>query len=407
MQQDYFKQILVDALPIGAAIFTGPLHTINAANAEMLDLWSKNPSVIGKNLHDALPEIKDQPFFDLLTNVYHTGEVFHDPAGQAQLLVNGVLQAVYFDYWLKPLKNEHGVVVGVMNTAVNTTAKVKEQQRAQQAVEELREAVVKLNRSNAALQTANEQLNAAKEATQLGLFDWDLIRKIYNWDARFKQMFGLSSGYDPDHYEIMVERLHPDDRERVKKAVQDAQNEALSGGKYDIEYRIIGAGDVPVRWARALGKVIFNDEGTPVRFIGTLMDITEQVLNRRKLEASEERLRLAIESANLGTWFINAQTREFMPSLRLKELFGYYPGEDMPYDAAITQISEEYRDKVTSAVNAAIEKGESYDLEYPIIGFHDHVIRWVRATGKLYPGSNTGTPYFSGTHDGYYRAEAE
>jgi PAS domain S-box-containing protein len=240
-------------------------------------------------------------------------------------------------------------------------------------------------------------LSAAREAAQLGLFDWDLVNHTYAWDARFKRMFGLPGEHNPDHYYVMVSRLHPDDRERVKKAVLDARDFELTGGRYDVEYRIVGAGDVPVRWARALGKVIFHEDGTPVRFIGTLMDITDQVLIRQQLQASKERLNLAIESADLGTWFINTETREIIPSARLKEMFGFDVDEEMPLGAAIDQITEEYRGKVVEAINSAIEKGESYDIEYPIIGFRDQKLRWVRATGKLYPGVNNQTPIFSGT----------
>jgi two-component system sensor histidine kinase VicK len=399
-----FEQSLVDALPVGAAIFTGPYHTIKAANKQMLAIWNKDSSVINKSFHDAIPEVQGQPFFDLITAVYRTGQPFHDTDGKAILLINGEMQHVYFDYWLKPLKDAAGNVVGVMNTAVDTSEKVKEEERAQQAVEEvqaineeLQATINELNKSNTSLQTAVEQLSAAREAAQLGLFDWDLINQKYDWDARFKQMFGLSAEDNPDHYYVMISRLHPDDRERVKKAVLDARNQELTGGRYDIEYRIVGAGDVPVRWARALGKVIFNHEGTPVRFIGTLMDITDQVSIRQQLQASEERLRLAVDSADLGTWFINTETREIFPSPRLKEMFGFNTDEEMPLGDAILQIVEEYRGTVVEAINAAIEKGESYDIEYPVIGFHDKKLRWVRATGKLYPGENNQSPMFSGT----------
>jgi two-component system sensor histidine kinase VicK len=399
-----FEQSLVDALPIGAAIFTGPQHTILAANPEMLNIWSKDNSALGKNLLDAIPELKDQSFFELLTEIYQTGIPFHDPNGEALIMVNGELQPVYFNYWLKPIIDTEGQIIGVTNTAVNTSEKVRERQKAQQASHELRIVNQKLQAknkelatSNAALQTAVEQLSAAREAAQLGLFDWDLINQTYAWDTRFKQIFGLSADDNPEHFHVMVSRLHKDDRIRVQKAVLDARNQELTGGKYDIEYRIVGAGDVPVRWARALGRVIFNKQGTPVRFIGTLMDTTEQVLIRQQLQASEERLRLAIETADLGTWFINTHTREITSSPRVKEMFGFDADEEMPLNSATDQIVEGYRETVLKAINAAIENGESYDIQYPVRGIHDGKLRWLRATGKLFPGQNDQAPIFSGT----------
>ncbi|QJD95989.1 PAS domain-containing protein [Mucilaginibacter robiniae] len=276
----------------------------------------------------------------------------------------------------------------------------REQEAAEElaaAGEELQAINEELHTANEALQASNEQLRAAQEAAQLGLFDWDLIHQKYSWDAQFKQMFGLQAADEPEHYQTMVSRLHPDDRGRVEEAVAAARNQELTGGRYDIEYRIVAAGDVPVRWARALGRMTFDQKGTPVRFVGTLMDITEQVLSRQRLQTREDQLRLAIASADLGTWNINAQTREFVPSPRLKELFGYYADEDMPYEAAVNQIAESYRDQVVEAVNAAIEQGKSYDLTYPVTGYHDGKLRWVRATGKLFPATDDQPAIFSGT----------
>jgi two-component system sensor histidine kinase VicK len=398
------EQSFVNSLPIGAAIFKGIEHTIQVANQQMLAIWGKDTLVIGQNLHDAIPEIKDQNFFKALTEIYNSGEPFHDPDGKAMLMVNGKVQPVYFDYWLTPIKDDTGKVIGVMNTAINTSEKVREQQVSKEASENLRAVnqrlqitVEELGISNNDLQTAVEQLSAAREAAQLGLFDWDLINHTYKWDARFKQMFGLGAENNPDHYYVMVSRLHEDDRERVKKAVLDARNWENTKGKYDVEYRIVGAGDVPVRWARALGRVIFDEHGNPVRFIGTLMDITDQVLIRQQLILSEEQLSMAIESADLGTWFIDTDTMQITPSTRVKEMFGFDADEHMPLSSAIDQIAEEYRDGVAKAINSAIENGKSYDIQYPVIGFHDNKLRWVRATGKLYPGSNGQKPIFSGT----------
>jgi PAS domain S-box-containing protein len=118
----------------------------------------------------------------------------------------------------------------------------------------------------------------------------------------------------------------------------------------------------------------------------------------QELRLSEERLNLAISSANLGTWHIDANTREFFPSLRMKELFGYYPEEVMTFENALNQILETHRDKVIQTFEIALQKGTNYDLEYPVIGYHDNKLRWLHATGKLFlPPENAKANYFAGT----------
>jgi two-component system sensor histidine kinase VicK len=139
-------------------------------------------------------------------------------------------------------------------------------------------------------------------------------------------------------------------------------------------------------------------DGSVWGILNTAHDTTKVVKSRLTVELAEERLRLAIQSADLGTFFIDTQTWDFIPSTRTKELFGYKPDEPMPYELALSQITADYRDKVKQAINAAINNGEAYDIEYPIIGHHDKVQRWVRATGKVYPSTEEGKPPFlSGT----------
>jgi hypothetical protein len=114
------------------------------------------------------------------------------------------------------------------------------------------------------------------------------------------------------------------------------------------------------------------------------VEVTEQVLARQAIEWGEEQLRLAIDSAELATWYLDAGTGEFFPSVRLKELFGYRPDDDMPLEAGIDQITEPYRKKVRQAVENTLNTGAVYDEEYEIEGFHDKKLRWVRARGRLY-----------------------
>ncbi len=143
---------------------------------------------------------------------------------------------------------------------------------------------------------------------------------------------------------------------------------------------------------------LFMPNGQVWGILNTALDVTQMVLSRLSVERAEESLRLAVQSADLGTWFIDGITREFKPSDRLKELFGYLPHEEMSYEAAINQIAEEYRNKVMQGVEAAITRGDAYDMEYPIISHHDQTLRWVRATGKVYPATEEGqAPFFSGT----------
>jgi len=132
----------------------------------------------------------------------------------------------------------------------------------------------------------------------------------------------------------------------------------------------------------------------------TFNDITELKKIQQELNISNKMLGIAIDSAAMGIWSIDLQTREFIPSQRLKEIFGFHRDELMTYEAAIAQIDSKYQALVTDAVEANINQGIKCDIEYPLRGFHDGKLRWVRANGDLSNDQDNKPAYFAGVvHD--------
>jgi len=104
----------------------------------------------------------------------------------------------------------------------------------------------------------------------------DLVEGGMFWDARCRTLFGISHN-NPVTYEIdFVRGLHPDDRDRVVEVIRNVFIKSVSNGEYDVEYRTIGVEDNKLRWIRAKGKAYFDKNDKPYRFIGSVLDITEQ-----------------------------------------------------------------------------------------------------------------------------------
>ncbi|KLT67141.1 hypothetical protein AB669_03760 [Pedobacter sp. BMA] len=121
------------------------------------------------------------------------------------------------------------------------------------------------------------------------------------------------------------------------------------------------------------------------------------ILANAKLADSEEMKDLAIEQAQLGLWYIDANTREMISSPRLKDFFGYPHSANMTFEAAMAQVRDDYRQLVLDEVNLAIQNHQPYNIEYPIISFMDKRVRWVKAMGKLNPEDKGRKSYLSGT----------
>lgn len=136
------------------------------------------------------------------------------------------------------------------------------------------------------LRETEERLQLAIDATQFGLFDFDPQTGKLLWSEFARRQFGVSPAANVD-YETFLRGLHPEDRDRVDQIVKHALRPE-SGGVYVAEYRTIGIDDGKERWLSVGGRVFFDSQGRPVRFIGGGVDITERKQFDEKLRQMEK-----------------------------------------------------------------------------------------------------------------------
>jgi two-component system sensor histidine kinase VicK len=130
-----------------------------------------------------------------------------------------------------------------------------------------------------ALERAYEQARLSKEAAQLGTFDMDLVKGTMEWDERCRLLFGISHHNEVSYEDDFLPGLHILDQERINEVIHKAFVKAESNGDYDVEYRTVGVEDQQLRWVRAKGKVFFNENDEPIRFIGSVLEITNEKQN--------------------------------------------------------------------------------------------------------------------------------
>jgi two-component system cell cycle sensor histidine kinase/response regulator CckA len=128
------------------------------------------------------------------------------------------------------------------------------------------------------LRGSEERLALAVEATQVGTFDFYPQTGKLIWSKFARQHFGLSTEVEVT-YDTFLRALHPADRDRVTKRLQEALRYE-SGGDYADEYRTLGIEDGQERWLSSRGRVFFDAQSQPVRFVGVILNISE----RKRLE---------------------------------------------------------------------------------------------------------------------------
>jgi PAS domain S-box-containing protein len=146
--------------------------------------------------------------------------------------------------------------------------------------------ITDLKETETARRLSEERLRLAVEATALGTWDWNLSTNELAVSDRYRAIFGVTAEAVWT-YDRFLACLHPEDRPFVERAVADSLNPAVRQ-EYRVDYRLIWPDDT-IHWVAARGRAVFEDApgaGRAMRFLGTVMDITERKEAEAQLAAS-------------------------------------------------------------------------------------------------------------------------
>ncbi len=121
--------------PVIIGILRGDEYVIELANESLLEVWGRTAEVIGKPLLQAIPELKDQGFIDLLDNVRKTGEPFNAYEFPITLNRNGKPEVFYFDFIYKAVYDNESdsIANGVVSVGHDVTGQVMARRQVQES----------------------------------------------------------------------------------------------------------------------------------------------------------------------------------------------------------------------------------------------------------------------------------
>ncbi len=137
-------------------------------------------------------------------------------------------------------------------------------------------------------QAGEERLQLALTATNLGMFDFDIVRGRLECDARVRELWGVGRD-DRVNYATFMAGLHPDDLAATEAAIEQSLDPAGTG-EYTLEYRVLNRSDGGERYVSASGRIFF-EAGRAVRSIGVVKDISLQ----KRLERYERERRSELD----------------------------------------------------------------------------------------------------------------
>jgi PAS domain S-box-containing protein len=166
-----------------------------------------------------------------------------------------------------------------------------------------------------------EELLLALDAAHAGTFRVDLRSRRMRWSASLSRLYGRTPDEAPETFEDAVALVHPDDRERLARAVRGAMDE---GVPYSVDFRALWP-DGSVHWLQGAGRRLDDEEGRPQLLVGVARDIGGE----RAAQASSDEIHALVDAvyatAPVGLAFVDTEMRY----VRINEALAAINGRDV------------------------------------------------------------------------------
>jgi PAS domain S-box-containing protein len=259
--------------------------------------------------------------------------------------------------------------------------------------DDLQMAIDDQKRIGAALLHSEMYLTEAQRLSCTGSFGWNVSSGEIFWSDETFRIFQYDRGTTPK-LELIVQRVHPDDRAAVQRTIDDASQD---GRDFDHEYRLLMP-DGSVKCVHAVARAARDASGS-IEFVGALTDVTVAKEAERKLRRSEAYLAETQHLSHTSSWAWDVRRREFVyRSAEIYNLFGFDPEKgDMPLQAFRDRIFPEDRPRNIEAASRAIQEKADFEVDFRI-ALPDRSVKRIHSVGHPVVNSDGEVVELIGTH---------
>ncbi len=219
---------------------------------------------------------------------------------------------------------------------------------------------------------SKDTLARAQSIAHVGHWDWDITTGDLTWSDEIFRVFGLVPHEFDESYDAFLERIHPDDRNKVIEAVNSSI--ASSDIPYDIEHRIITPDGIE-KHVHERGEVYRDANGNPLRMIGVVHDISSTKMAAEALAKSDKKFQTLARVSPVGIFHTNAEGHCTYVNEYWCRLTGLNPNEALG-DSWLDALHPEDINKVHEEWNTSVTENRNFKLEYRFLHPNGHEI-WV------------------------------
>ena len=233
-------------------------------------------------------------------------------------------------------------------------------------------------RGEEALRQSEVRLARAQRIAGLGDWEVDWATKEVYWSPEMYRLFGVSPDQHTPTVESFMAAVPAEDRPKIEEALAAALEHKTH---YQVDHRIV-LHDGTVRVVSEQAEILRRDDGTPVRIVGTMQDVTERVRAEDALREGERRLRLALSSSRMGIWELDLSTGAAYWSPETFEVMGVTPAQPVRPEMFFDLVHPDDRAALRASVDRVLREDSHFDWEYRIRR-PDGRVRWMNDQGQV------------------------
>jgi PAS domain S-box-containing protein len=355
-----FRNTVMQA-PVGIIVLRKPDFIVEMANETYLGIiGKKEEEFVGRPLFDSLPEIRES-VEALLSGVLTAGIAYNSTEFPVPLNRFGKIQTAYFNFSYQALKEDDGIITGVIVIANEVTSLVKAKYSLAESEKHFRNMVMQSPIPMAILRGSDYVIETA---------NIEMFKNI--WRKEEADILGKNL---LDVFPELIQQKYPELLARVYTTGEVfSENESVA--------YVQGDDGMKIFYLDYEYAPLFETDGSVSGIMITVNNVTEKVETRLQLEVEETRLRLATEGTRLGTWDLNLQTKHFIHSPRLAEIFGHPSSALLKHKDVRGLIHPEDLHTVVEAAFEEAIKTSVYHYEARVIK-PDKTECWIRTQGKV------------------------
>ncbi len=223
-------------------------------------------------------------------------------------------------------------------------------------------------------------LRQSQILANIGTYSLDIVNDVWKSSGVLDNVFGIKKSYVKS-IASWIAIVHPEDQKELLDYLNI--NILKNKEKFNKEYRILKVDGKEEVWVHGMGELVLDNDGNPIKMIGTIQDITERKQSEIKIKESEKSLLEAQRIAKTGSFNLSLIDLVAETSTTFNEIIGVEKNTLINFETWKSAVYPEDRSIIKKVVLESQEHNKKFDLEYRILTKKTKKLKWIHGLGEI------------------------